>query len=573
MLMAKKMTIEKYFEVTYNITLQYPWLPCIQAGATGKVQIPFELCEIRPNQRHVGKVSDDQAAEMIKQTAAFPGVRSKKIYDGIVNLHGDNDKQLLNSWGVTLAREMVEVNARVLAPPIVSFSAGKSVKPFSGSWKIDSGNEFTTASTLCAWSIAVFGDQRDCGLQAIDKFTMALDGMLKEKGICAHWPQDLSEMVVYQRHRNDIEGTLVQAEQAAMRMGEAAKKAGMKRTNGRKIDMVLCIMLIRNTVYPEIKRYAETNLGVMTQCMLSKHVFAAKVPYCANLALKINVKLGGVNSHVEPSTELPVLGAGIPTMIFGADVTHSPAPGGAGNSIAAVVASMDKRFTEYRASIRMQTGRKEIIEDLFSMTTELLLLFKERSGGRLPERIIFYRDGVSEGEMASVVTNEISAMKRACAALGMPENKIAITFLCVNKRHHVRFFTDNRADADKNGNLLPGTVIDTGVVHPYEFDFFLLSHAGLAGTSRSSHYHVLYDEIGFTPDSLHELTYKLCYLYCRATKAVSIVPPAYYAHLVAARAKCHSNFGSDTESFASSGTATQVLSKVLDDISRSMYFV
>lgn len=50
---------------------------------------------------------------------------------------------------------------------------------------------------------------------------------------------------------------------------------------------------------------------------------------------------------------------------------------------------------------------------------------------------------------------------------------------------------------------------------------------------------MLYDENKFTADSLQELTYRLCYIYGRATRAVSIVPPAYYADLVAARARFH----------------------------------
>lgn len=31
----------------------------------------------------------------------------------------------------------------------------------------------------------------------------------------------------------------------------------------------------------------------------------------------------------------------------------------------------------------------------------------------------------------------------------------------------------------------------------------------------------------------------LCYLYCRATRCISVVPPLYYAHLVAIRARYH----------------------------------
>ena len=38
---------------------------------------------------------------------------------------------------------------------------------------------------------------------------------------------------------------------------------------------------------------------------------------------------------------------------------------------------------------------------------------------------------------------------------------------------------------------------------------------------------------------LQEFTFNMCYLYCRATRSVSVCPPAYYAHLVATRARFH----------------------------------
>lgn len=69
----------------------------------------------------------------------------------------------------------------------------------------------------------------------------------------------------------------------------------------------------------------------------------AKVAYCANLVLKINVKLGGVNAFLEPSTELPVIGSSdISTVVFGVDVTH-PSPGSNSCSIASLVGSIDDR--------------------------------------------------------------------------------------------------------------------------------------------------------------------------------------------------------------------------------------
>jgi eukaryotic translation initiation factor 2C len=55
--------------------------------------------------------------------------------------------------------------------------------------------------------------------------------------------------------------------------------------------------------------------------------------------------------------------------------------------------------------------------------------------------------------------------------------------------------------------MAAGTVIDTTIVHPRQFDFYLNSHAGALGTNVCSYYHVLYNEIDFTSDELQQLTF------------------------------------------------------------------
>jgi eukaryotic translation initiation factor 2C len=80
----------------------------------------------------------------------------------------------------------------------------------------------------------------------------------------------------------------------------------------------------------------------------------------------------------------------------------------------------------------------------------------------------------------------------------------------------------------------------------------------IQGTSRPAHYHVLWDENKFSADGLQSLTNNLCYTYARCTRSVSIVPPAYYAHLAAFRARCYmdpeaSDSGSMTGGFGAGG--------------------
>jgi eukaryotic translation initiation factor 2C len=177
---------------------------------------------------------------------------------------------------------------------------------------------------------------------------------------------------------------------------------------------------------------------------------------------------------------------------------------------------------------------------------ELLQKFYKETGLK-PERIVFYRDGVSQGQFSQVMATEVAAILKACETLDK-YYKPTLTFIIVQKRHHARFFPIEQHDADRSENCLPGTIIGTDVVHPFEFDFYLQAHAAIKGTARPAHYYVLYDDNNFNADSLQGLTYKLCYIYARSSCSVSVVPSVYYADLVAARAHCH-RLGGDWSDF------------------------
>ena len=235
-------------------------------------------------------------------------------------------------------------------------------------------------------------------------------------------------------------------------------------------------------LYPEIKRVGDNVLGIATQCVQIRQAQQAKPQVCANLSLKINSKLGGINHVIDPSEKSPVFKE--PVIIFGADVTH-PSPGENGiPSIAAVVASMDANATKYCARVRAQThqksgGAQEIINDLAAMVKELLIEFYKANRGLKPLKIIFYRDGVSEGQFDQVLVHEVRAVQEACMMLEK-EYRPRITFVVVQKRHHTRLFCEDRQDASgKAQNVPPGTTVDSGITHPYEFDFYLCSHYGI----------------------------------------------------------------------------------------------
>lgn len=66
-----------------------------------------------------------------------------------------------------------------------------------------------------------------------------------------------------------------------------------------------------------------------------------------------------------------------------------------------VTASYDDQAFKYEARISMQQHREEMIRDLTSITVNLLKNFKDKTTF-VPNKIIFYRDGVSEGQFGQV---------------------------------------------------------------------------------------------------------------------------------------------------------------------------
>ena len=164
-----------------------------------------------------------------------------------------------------------------------------------------------------------------------------------------------------------------------------------------------------------------------------------------------------------------------------------------------------------------------------------------------------------------VLDDELPSIKQAINSVYPPaEIKHGVprlSIIIVGKRHHTRFYPTKEEHSDKTGNPKNGLVVDRGVMSFCNWDFFLQAHSALHGTAKPAHYYVIYDEVlrklnpgqgqASAADALENMTHGLCYLFGRATSAVSICPPAYYADLVCERARCYLS-----EHFAPSGRAT-----------------
>jgi len=360
------------------------------------------------------------------------------------------------------------------------------------------------------------------------------------------------------------ENPLIVWENGQGNISDQLRQAGSQVAARHKMGPNLIVVILPdggNDIYTAVKHFGDVTMGVATQCLKAFKCKGAKPQYWANVCLKINPKLGGINTIPEPSSVAVLTDPHNPTIVMGADVIH-PAPGAQDRpSFTSVVGNVDSDSAKYIATTRVQTSKQEIIDDLQEMSKDILSKFigyrtaveKKPANSAAPKRLIFFRDGVSEGQFQQVLDQELPLIKAACAELGVHPK---ITVIVVGKRHHVRFITQNANDADRSGNCPAGTVVDREIGHPTEFDFFLQSHGGLLGTSRPAHYSVLYDENGFTADSMQALAFALCHVYARSTRSVSIPAPVYYADIVCSRAKNHYD-PNGTLDFSETATQTQ----------------
>ncbi|GKA03944.1 argonaute/Dicer protein, PAZ [Tanacetum coccineum] len=182
-----------------------------------------------------------------------------------------------------------------------------------------------SGGTVNYWVVVNFSRQRQ---QAVDDFVDGIITMCIDRGMV------FDRQLIQTRHApsHNIEKALVHVDLQCLT--ELAQRA-----LGKSQQLLIVILPDTTGSYGLVKRALETDLGIVSQCWGTNAILARPIPII---------------------TELP-------TIIFGADVTH-PQPGeDSSSSIATVVASIDWPYsTKYRALMSAQPHRQEIIKDLYS---------------------------------------------------------------------------------------------------------------------------------------------------------------------------------------------------------------
>lgn len=288
--------------------------------------------------------------------------------------------------------------------------------------------------------------------------------------------------------------------------------------------------------YKEVKRVSDVVLKIPSQCInCAKQSRGLNDAVMSNLALKINMKLGGVNAKL--STPLRVAPDVATLMICGADVTH-PMGGEKSISVASIVGSIDPTHTRYASESTVQKGRQEVIENMRSMMQGLFSAFAAANRGSPPAAVVFYRDGVGDTMFEKVMHEEVTKIYQAFQdCFPSYPAPLRLTFLICQKRHNMKFYPQAPSHRDRQGNANPGLLVDEGIISPSITEFYLQSGVTLKGTGRPCRYTVLVDDSDIPLETLEKITFNTCFLFNRCSRSIGICAPARYAHLLCFRTR------------------------------------
>ncbi|XP_065358505.1 protein aubergine [Calliphora vicina] len=246
---------------------------------------------------------------------------------------------------------------------------------------------------------------------------------------------------------------------------------------------------------------------------------AGLMSIATKIVIQMNAKLMGAPWMID----MPLSGL----MTVGFDVCHSAKE--KNKSYGALVATMDiKQSTKYFSAVTQHLKGQELSNEISVKMTCALKAYRA-THGTLPERILFFRDGVGDGQLHQVFSTEVKFLKNKLDEIYKSagfEKGCRLAFIIVSKRINTRYFLNNQ-------NPVPGTVVDDIITLPERYDFFLVSQSVKQGTVSPTSYNVIYDNMGLSPDKIQILTYKMTHLYYNWSGTLRVPAVCQYAHKLA----------------------------------------
>jgi hypothetical protein len=492
--------VAEYYKKRYGVIADAT-LPLINTGTLSRpVFMLAERIELENLQPLKTKLTPDEQSTMIT-FACRPAVANAQSISttgrALLQLDGND---CINAFGVTVDKDLVTVKGRELPPPTLVYVSRGSLHPIvpaSGQWNLRNVQLVRSGRPIKRWTYLFDITKPQHVQNAVRDSVLAFVLKMSQTGVD----------IVAQPFTPGVGVRFWDAAVLTTALTEMEKK---------QPDLVVIVLPDNDTKrYNSIKTACDVRLGFHNVCVIEakltkkKHGGDHDVGYFANVALKVNLKLGGVNHALRNHHRLIASGN---TMVVGYDVTHPTNLGVTVNkksadkkgkdgktkekqeraappSIVGLVSSIDKDLAQWPAQSWNNPPTKEMLDETLVDAIKLCLSRWERSNQSaqkalkpLPQNIVIFRDGVSESQFYKVINEELPFIKQACREK-YKGRQPRITIVVSVKRHQTRFFPTDKDHIvnPASKSPMPGTVVDRGVTQVRYWDFFLQAHNSMQG--------------------------------------------------------------------------------------------
>lgn len=507
----EEMTYADYYKKTYDKPVTDLGQPLLvsrpkkseQTKEKGKRSLDI-ICLI-PEFACTTGLSDDMRADfrVMKDLATHTRITPEKRHQVMleyVNSIRSNPTALeeLTNWGINLDDDILQINARHLPMEKISVGGGRS---FMAGPQADWGRDMGRARVLTPVDLThwmVVATKRDA--QKAAEFLNCMSKVCPQMGINIQAPMTF-----------ELNDDKTQSYLNLIR----------DRINPQLQLVIAIFPTSRDDRYSAFKKLCCIEAPVPSQAIITKTIGSQQKlrSVTQKIALQINCKLGGDLWHLD----IPLKGL----MVVGIDVYHDPSR--SGKSIGAVIASTNKNMTRWFSRTCFQTPHQELVDGLKICLMSALRKYHEVNH-ELPSKIIIFRDGVGDGQLAVVAEYE-QAQFTSCFTHFGPDYEPKLTIVVVQKRINTRIF--GVLHGNKMDNPPPGVVVDHTITRRDWYDFFLVSQHVRQGTVSPTHYVVVYDTSSLKPDHMQRLAYKLTHMYYNWPGTVRVPAPCQYAHKLA----------------------------------------
>lgn len=512
---GEEIQYKEYYKNAYDITIEDEGQPLLlhrpkvkaktlSQGDAAAAAAEQKLICLVPELCNLTGLSDDMRSDfkvmkdIATHTRVTPEQRQLTLCKFIQNVNSTPEaRKVFADWGLQLQDSPLFVQGRQL--DIEKMMVGRGVT-FGANAEADWGREMGREHVLVPvhlrnW-VVIFA-KRDSG--KAQEFINMMSRTCPQMGMNIESPN----AVVIQNDRTD-----------------SYTKAAKDNVNPSVQLVVFIFPTPRDDRYSAVKKLCCVEMPVASQVINVRTISQPQKlrSVVQKIGLQINCKLGGELWAVQ----IPLK----KTLVCGVDVYHDPTRGG--RSVVGFIASLNNTFTRWFSIVVFQKAGQELADCLKAALISAIRKFDEVNHF-LPEKIIFYRDGVSDGQLSHVQDYEVTQLE-SCFQNFDNNYQPSLIVIVVQKRINTRLFLRKSSQLD---NPLPGSVLDHTITRRQWFDFYLVSQHVRQGTVTPTHYIVLHNRSNLKPDHLQKLSYKLTHLYYNWPGTVRVPAPCQYAHKLA----------------------------------------